>query len=417
MRQVPEKLTDDKTTNRPLHYQLLSMMFSAEMANNMMLVLFAFLFLGPYSPLGQGLKQHQQVLAYGLAMAFSKLGGLVANTGLSSLSDSFGRSHFMRWACIGLLVLALGGAISIQYHHLYLFYAALIIYSMLYSLRPIALAEIGNHDQRHKKVLNMAYLQASIALGASLGPLLSTHLGGVVHGLAPLFLLAGCFALLALACSLFRKPPAHQQQPHAFATTLKHWKAIVAAPRMRGLFLLLMLNQLAWSSYYDFIPLTLKLRFQQSIALVGDFVAGIALCLIIACLVIMPLLQRFLNTQQIMKLSAWSLCGGLVLTALTSCWLQHGLLLMSMAIFFTASGDVLFYSTLISKLSDYADNNQQGSVMGLNYLVIVICWSSTGFLGGWLSQWGNNLVLLCAPIFAIVLLFLLRTNLCAIESS
>lgn len=409
MRQVPQPTSYNQ--NLSLHHQLLLMVFSAEMANNMILILFMFVLVGSQRSLGLNLNHTQQLMMYGRAIFISHIGGIIANTGLGSLSDLIGRERLMRLACIALLTLAWLGSISLRLNSLYLFFLALLIYSTCFCLRPLALAQIGQIHDAQKKVRQMGYLQGSIALGATLGPLLSTHLNHLSH--ADIFLIASCFSLLALyLCP--KNTTQNLTTDISYLSSIKpiitNWKILLSKPIMGIGLLLLTLDQLAWSSYYDFIPMTLKLSFHWPITQVGDFIAAIALSLIISCWLVLPQLQRKLSNHQIMCSSAVILLAGLLITATTIHWANHAIWGLIIGMLLTACGDVLFYSTLLSRLSDLSDKNHQGSLMGINYLIIALTWSATGLWGGWLSRFSTNAALLNAPVFGVTLCLILWIN-------
>lgn len=408
MRQIP-RLTS-QLQKHTLYQKILLLVFSAEVSNNMMLVLIMYIFVGNKRSLGLNLNHAQQLMMYGIAIFISRIGGIFANTGLGSLSDIIGREQLMRLACIALLVLAWLGSISIAFNLIYLFFLSLLIYSTCFCLRPLALAEAGQINDEQKKLLNIGYLQGSIALGATLGPLISTHLNHLSH--AFIFMLAGCFSLVALFLCPKKTPKKQErkQWQYALKSMLASWRLILSKPIVRIGLLLLTLDQLAWSSYYDFIPVTLKLTFNWPINQVGDFIAAIALCLIICCWLILPLLKRKLSTKQIMFYSAIMLLTGLLITVHSTQLTTHALMSLLIGMLLTACGDVLFYSTLISRLSDLTAKDNQGSLMGMNYLIIGLTWSTTGLWGGWLSQFSSHLVLMTAAIFAFILCLILAYN-------
>ena len=123
MRQIP-RLTS-QLQKHTLYQKILLLVFSAEVSNNMMLVLIMYIFVGNKRSLGLNLNHAQQLMMYGIAIFISRIGGIFANTGLGSLSDIIGREQFMRLACIALLVLAWLGSISIAFNLIYLFFLSL----------------------------------------------------------------------------------------------------------------------------------------------------------------------------------------------------------------------------------------------------------------------------------------------------
>ena len=81
-----------------------------------------------------------------------------------------------------------------------------------------------------------------------------------------------------------------------------YWR-LIRTPHIAWLFFLLILCQFSWSSYYEFIPPTLKNIFHFSPAMTGWFVGLIAFWLILATGVVIRLLLRVFNYRQLMWLS------------------------------------------------------------------------------------------------------------------
>lgn len=391
MRQVPMPLASLKN-----FWKILFLVVNAETAQGILLVLFVFIFVGSQRALGLGADNQAQLMYYGLAIAIIRFGGIFANILLAWLGDLLGVSNLLSLSCISLLLFALLGAMGLFFHSLLLFFISLCLFSLTYALRPLVLSYIGAQANRKQKVMPMAYLQGTIALGAMIGPFLATHFLGVAY--EKIYFMASGFVLLSmffLPKNVKNLSPMPQSQ---LSTSLIN---VLKIPTICFGLMLLLIDQLAWSSFYDFIPLTLKVEWHLTKVLVGDFMALVSVVIIFSTWVLLPLLKRIFNPFIILRLSVLMMTLGLLIITFFG---QYDLFVVPLGMIVLAAGDVIFYSLLVTHMSNQLPEHHQGKLMGLIYCIIGFSWGVTSLLGGYLSRFGTHYIYIMASCLCFVLL-------------
>jgi len=331
---------------------------------------------------------------YGLCIAIPHAVNFFSAPLLGMLSDQFGRRNILLLAATGALAYALTGAFSVLAGSMTLLFCASLLRGLFSRTNPIAQAAIGDispPQQRNKKMLYMGYLQTAISLGAFAGPILGGRLArsfdfaGLNFSL-PFFAAAG-FAVMALGLTFFTFSETLQRPKNSAGTGAFHWKPFLklfADKRIQAISLILLLSQVGWSLYYQFMPPILKMLLHADARQIGQFVGLIALWLALATLFGIRLLSEFFNMRGILIFSLWLMFAGLALTlfffirpALTA----HSSLPWVAAIL-VAAGDVIAFSCICTLYSDAVSQEDQGKIMGMGFIVISAVWMLSAVLGG-----------------------------------
>lgn len=401
MRQVPK-------------LKLFTVIMSSELGNNMLIPLLSFIFFAANSPLfSQSISIAKRSLLFGLCLSLYKIGGVVGCTIITALSDQFGRKLALNCTLTGLLIVSSFGATALYLHSPLLFISGFLLVGLLdtnLATGPAIIGDISNHQNR---VRNMAMIQCVISLGACIGPViggqLANHQWLVQTAYATPFLIAAVIAIISLITiqycpeTLIEKSTADNI---SFKNMARDYWKLLKSKHVAWLFLLLILCQISWSSYYEFIPPTLKNIFHFSPAAVGWFVGLIAFWLIMATGIVIRPLLRWFNYSQLLWLSIGAVAGGTLLSLFAS---ENPLNSISQILLWvspipTAMGDVIFFSLFTSFLSQSVSAQQQGKAMGLTRTIATLVWSCTAMLGGFLLAWHPNGALFFAPVGALALL-------------
>lgn len=319
------------------------------------------------------------------------------------LSDYYGRKKILLFGSLGVFVLAIFTAVGIIYGIIVLLVIGCIIQGLCSRIRAVALAVIGDISSNKNKIINMGYLQFYIASGALIGPLIGgffadRFLFRQLNFSLP-YLITAAFGLLTFLVTMF-----------FFKETLA--KSIERKINFQEIFyllknpiilktsLILLLTQISWRIYYQFIPPVLKVHFHYSPQTVGIFIALICFWLTMASSVGLKILDKFFSAKNILYGACVAIFLGLLLANLAN-YLHSNIfsqILTWMSAAPIAMGDVIIYSLITAFYSNAASKHDQGKVMGINYIIVTIVWSSTGIIGGCLAAININLPIIVAPL-------------------
>lgn len=352
-------------------------------------------------------------LWYGLAVGLPSIINLFFAPALSALSDEFGRKKilFIEIANASLFTLLTG--LGIYTGSLALVFAGFIIKGAFSRSNPTAIAMVGDTTPRTQKVLYMGYLQFAISVGAAIGPLLgsyfaSRYLFTRFNFSLPFFIvtLLGCVNAV-LVIFLLRETLTKKAGKRFAAINFTAIKKVLTHRDVLFISLILLLIQLSWSTYYQFIPPLLKTIYAFPADQLGFFIGMIAFWLALASSIGVKFVHTFFNTRQILLISIALVTGGLVLSLLCCLkWLPPIWAWISAVP--VASGDVIAYSCLTALYSNLVAQEEQGKVMSVNFIVVSLAWSFTGFVGGMLMSLSPVLPLLVAPLGVLVAFLLVQ---------
>lgn len=336
---------------------------------------------------------------------------------LSMLSDVYGRKRILLIEILGGVTFALGAALGIVFGSIWLIFLSQLVRGAFSRTNPTALTIVGDVAPPSKKLLYMSYLQFAVSSGATLGPFIGGYLADTFFSTLNFALPFFVAATLAITNSLFtyfymdetlkQRPPKTSYRTH-----LRAIQQVFMHPAVLRLSLILMLIQVSWSTYYQFMPPILKTLYAFNSHELGVFVGMIAFWLAVASSVGMNCLNRFFSLRQILSISIYLILGGLVITLLA---MQHSssyspILIWACAMP-VAAGDVLAYSCLTSMYSNVVPHESQGKVMGVVFIVTGSVWAATSMLGGQLMSHATLLPLLVTPITLLIALGCMHTSL------
>ncbi len=352
---------------------------------------------------------------YGLCVAVPHIVNVVATPVLSALSDEFGRKKILLVGTLGALLFALTAALGVLWGALSLIFLSCIIRGAFSRTNPIAQAIVGDISPKEKKVLYMGYLQTAISIGAFIGPVIAGYFANqfffATLNFSMPFFIAAVFAAIScvLTFVLFQETLAVKRAHSPWSEF--NWpsiKKIFANKSVLRISVVLLLSQISWSMYYQFMPPILKTALHFDAHQLGLFVGIIALWLALATAFGIKFLEQFFDLQQILLLSIYLVLLGLLLTGL-SCALHWNVFIWFAAIP-TAVGDVVAFSCLITFYSDVVEKQEQGKVMGVCFIVIALIWALTASVGGVLMSISTLLPLLVAPLGIVAAVILLHAN-------
>jgi DHA1 family tetracycline resistance protein-like MFS transporter len=357
---------------------------------------------------------------YGIAVAAPHVVNIVVTPLISALSDEFGRKKILLAGVAGAFFFAVLAGAGVMWGMMSLFFVGLLIRGAFSRTNPIAQAVIGDISPKQLKVRNMGYLQFAISVGAFIGPLIggyfaSQFLFSQLNFSLPFFI-AAMFAAMGFLLTLLifeeTLPLTSRVKSSWSGLNLATFKKVFMNPQVLKISAILLLSQIGWSLYYQFMPPILKTTLNFDAHALGFFVGMIAFWLALATGVGIRLLQKFLNVKAMLVFSLYLIFFGLLLTVLF-CWLHltgRWQLLIWAAAVPTAVGDVVAFSCLIALYSNAVLKEEQGKVMGICFVVVAVIWSLTGILGGVLMSMHELMPLIVAPLGILAALVLLHSS-------
>lgn len=354
---------------------------------------------------------------YGACVSTLYYINIIATPILSTLSDGFGRKKVLLVGTIGAFLFAITGACGVLWGSLSLLFLGRFIQGAFSRTNPVALAIIGDISPSDKKVIYMGYLQTAISIGAFLGPIIGGYFANRIafetFNFSLPYFIAAAFALLSVVLTLFFfEETLVKTNSHSIWHELS-WqtiKKIVTHKKVLCISTVLLLTQVSWSTYYQFMPPVLKTLFHFDAHQLGLFVGLIALWLMVATTIGIKLLDTYFDLHAMLLISTYLVLFGLLLT--NAFYFFHlPLTLIWVAAIPIAVGDVIAYSCLTALYSDVVEKSDQGKVMGVCFIVISLIWALTGTLGGLLMSASPFLPLMVAPLGIILAIVLLHGGL------
>ncbi|MDX1901585.1 MAG: MFS transporter [Gammaproteobacteria bacterium] len=350
-------------------------------------------------------------LWYGLFISIPNAVNFFATPLLSALSDVYGRKKLLIVGTFGALLYSSLAGFAVLYGSLSLLFLSCILRGIFSRTNPIAQAVIGDISPPDKKVIYMGYLQTAISMGAFLGPLIGGFFAHTVYFKQlnfslPLFI-AACFALIScvLVFILFRET--FTKKAFVSPWQMMRWqniRPVLLDRRVVKISTVLLLSQISWSLYYQFIPPIIKMLLHADAHMIGLFVGLIAFWLAIATAFGIRFLDSWMNPRQMLRFSLWLVFLGTLLTLFS--FYQHSLSLLWIAAIPVAVGDVVAFSCLTTSYSDVVQPEEQGRVMGVCFIVIALVWMLTGLVGSAMMSVHTLLPLIVAPIGIVAALVL-----------
>ena len=444
MRQVPY-ITESthKKTFFLKQYQSISSTFAhiatILASQYLMIPMLSFVFFSSNSSLWAVPKAHHtQSIYYGFATTATVLGGFIAHTLLNHLSDSYGRVFGLCNSYIGILIGSGLGFYALYNHSPILFILAMFLMSALQVSKSMGYAAIGDRKDPATQFTSMAILQCVIAIGILIGSTISGHLAAISFH-TPMFtgpfILAFIFAIVGLCVCIIHPPKKafyknrdcgtqfqknqktqikqktektenneKTHQTYSLKILTQQYMGIIKTKHVMKLLIILILCQLSWGFYFEYMPPTLKIICHARPIDISHFIITVSLSLMIATTIIIQYFKKFFSMETIFKISLIMMISGFIITISILKQSQHhhfsGIYLAALLI---TSGDVIIYTILMNALASFIPSHAQGKLMGLDYIIITIVWSCIGLLGGWLLALNPHYPSYAFPIGIIIL--------------
>ena len=367
---------------------------------------------------------------FGMIMGFGKLAGMVGHIVLGYLSDYYSRVLLLLVAAVGLFAAGLFGCIGIYYGSPIIFTLSFIVVELLYSAKPAALVIAQERVDNNFRVQSLSYVQFFIAIGATFGPIVGgfciLNVASYWHYLLPWVLIfVGSLILMwrryhQLDLYVHSSSSALQDKDKASVQSMFQGRSpygccrdmLVQLKNNKFLclsWLLLLLPQFSWGSFYELLAPVMQTRFNYSGSSIGLVLGGMAASVVFASMIIVPKMRAIYSEVTMALLGSIILTAGLLVCSMAvacSAYRFAGVFVIC-SVLPVAVGDVLLFCLFFSWVGSSVSASRRGFVSGVAYASILAVWSIDGFIGGHLIVNHLSWFLLYLPLGALSLLVFL----------
>jgi DHA1 family tetracycline resistance protein-like MFS transporter len=345
----------------------------------------------------------QRSLVLGLLLALYPLGQFLGSPVLGTFSDRFGRRPVLIASLTATTVLYGGIATALAIQSLPLLMVACFLAGVSEANIVIAQGAIADTAPRSERNRLFGYIYLSASLAYVIGPLAGGKLAdpslvgwfdyATPYWAVTILLLGVLTAIAARFQETSRGAPAEARYLEAFTNLAR----VVTDRRLRPIYLANFVLYLAIFGFFRVYPMYLVDEFDLSVGRVSEFIAYVAVPIVIANLWLVGALSRRLKPRTIAIGSALATGAFMALIVVpsseVSLWFTLGPTALALAVCLPACA---------AMLSLAADDREQGRAMGNNQSMQVGAESLSGLVGGALAAIVIKLPLLVFAGAAIV---------------
>jgi len=354
----------------------------------------------------------KRTVLLGVLLSLYPLGQFLGSPVMGALSDRFGRKPVLLISLVVTTTCYAVIAFSLDVRSLWL----LAVASLLAGLGEAnivtaqsAIADVAPPKQRGRF---FGYIYMSVSAAYIVGPLAGGKLADprLVSWFSyatPFWMAFGLLVLTTAATALlFRETHRmSNRQPVPLLRTFTNLSGVITERRLRPLYWFNFLFYLAIFGFFRCYPMYLVDEFHLGVSRVSEFVAWVGLPIVIANL----WLTSFLAARfSIRTLTVWS---GLLTGVLTIVVVLPRLMAaLWVTLFFASAALAVCLPCCATLLSNAADADDQGQVMGNNQALQVGAEALSGLVGGLLAAVFVKLSLIVLGMVAIVAALLLKAH-------
>jgi MFS transporter, DHA1 family, tetracycline resistance protein len=346
-------------------------------------------------------------IVYGVALGVFELILLYMAPVLGEVSDRSGRRNVLVACLFGAIVSFLLIGASILFNIVALLIFGRILGGATAGSQPVAQAAAVDMSTEEGRPLALSLALLASSLGFVAGPLIGGAMSWDDHdAVTDLVIPMAITAVLAvigigLLRIWYRDPKSTKKDRPAFGSLdlwmgVRGFRAAFADPAIRRLILVFGLMQVAWGTFFVFLPSLLYERFDMDngdISLLLGFL-GVGFC--VAYGILLPWLSKRVTPRSIVL---WSLWGTAVLMLVSVAW-NDVTVQWAVAVPIAAIVSVAF-GALVTEFSNSVDDDRQGWILGISASINALAWGVSSIVAGFLSA-----VSYIAPfVLALVALF------------
>ncbi|MEM1244277.1 MAG: MFS transporter [Pseudomonadota bacterium] len=346
------------------------------------------LFMSPeHSILAANVSVNVRDLLYALTLGIFAFFMLFGTPIFGDLSDSYGRKSTLFVCLIGTSVGALLCAFGIKFGSLSLLLFGRALGGMVAGSQPIAQAAIIDVSTEQSKTKNLSLIVLGGSLGFIIGPLIGgyfsdSNISPWFNFSTPFYINAGLAVINAIFLMIFFKDVYQPKFKKAISLTkgIDIFIQALQHKKLKLLIIVLLLSEVAWSTYFQYEGLYLNQIFDFTARQIGNFLTYMACVFMITMLFLIRIFLRFFHEKQIILFSLIIATIGLALLFVFNFEKMHWLAVWPIAI-----GVGMSYTALLTCFSRVVSKEQQGWVMGVSSAVVAASWILGAVLTGTLG--------------------------------
>lgn len=322
---------------------------------------------------------------------------------MGDLSDNIGRKKVILFCMVGICISFLLMALGVVFTSIFLLMLGRALSGLMAGSQPIAQAAISDVSTPETKALNMSIMTLALSVANVAGPLI----GGVCSDNQVLpffnfstpFFIAAIFAFIAVIWIFYGFKETFVQQTRQRIDILRPVRIFIEAflhPSVRVVACVFLLMQLGFSTYFQFILVLLKQKYNYQNWQLGVFNGFIGVCFALSLVIGMRILLKFWRINTIAVISLFIVGLGEIATVLVTPQVWVWVLAIPISAF-----DMIAYTALLTAFSDAVDKSAQGWVMGIAGAVMALTWAVTGLAANLLPLLGTSGLIFIGGLFLI----------------
>lgn len=330
-------------------------------------------------------------IVYGVSLGIFELMMLYMAPVLGEISDRIGRRPILIACLAGVAAsfVLIGGAIL--FNLMVLLLLGRILGGAMAGSQAVAQAAAVDLSDDQTKPLALSLCLLASSVGFVFGPLIGGAMGHDEHvGISDFTIPIGVTALLALGgVALVVFGYRDTARPRADARRLgdidllmgvRGFRAALVDPAIRRLIAIFAFMQVAWGTYFLFLPSLFFERFDLDAGTISLIMGLLGLGFCVAYGVCLPWLQKRASARSIAAWGLWA-TAALMLVSLAS----YELAVQWAVAFPLATVVSIAYGAIITQFSDAVDGERQGWILGITISVTALAWGCSSIAAGFLS--------------------------------
>lgn len=323
---------------------------------------------------------------------------------LGRLSDKHGRKKIFIISLIGTFFSYILFGLGIMFSNIYLLFFSRILDGITGGNISVAYSAISDLSNKKTKIKNFGLIGMAFGLGFILGPFIGGKLTDQSlvswFNLSTPFWFAACLVIINIVFVMFFLKETIKQKVDkkiSIFDGIMNIKKAFAIKELRILFLIIFLANFGWAFFTQFFQVYLYHRFDYNPSQIGSLFAYVGIWIAITQGFLIRVISSRFSPESMLRVSLLATPVILSIIALQTNSGNFYILLPLMAIFFG-----FVHPSFSVMLSDSADENSQGEIMGMRQSLLSLSQALPPLLAGIALGLGEAAPLILASITIII---------------
>lgn len=287
---------------------------------------------------------------------------------LGALSDAQGRKKILLISLVGTLLGYLLFALGIIYQNIYILFLSRFIDGFTGGNISIANSAIADVSDERSKAKNFGLIGMAFGFGFVIGPFVGGKLADQElvswFNFATPFYFAAFLTLINILLVALMLPETLKERVRtklSFLSGLKNLKKALKMTNMRTVFIVMFLMTFGFNFFTQFFQVYMIDKFAFDQSQIGNLFAYIGVWIILTQAIIVRVLAKKYKAPQVLKFSL-----ALFPIAMISLLIPNQAFYLYLLMPFIAISNGLSYPNITATVSNLADKNVQGEILGVN---------------------------------------------------